>query len=134
MSDFFTIRGYNRMEQGEISHTMEDYLEMIYRHVKNGKYIRVNQLASFLNVRPSSASKMATKLRESGTVKFEPYGVIELTAKGEEIGAELLHRHNVLNSLFCLINNSDNELELVEKIEHSFNARTIKNIELFLEK
>jgi Mn-dependent DtxR family transcriptional regulator len=132
MSDFFTIRGYSRMERGEISHTMEDYLEMIYRHAKDGRYIRVNQLASLLNVRPSSASKMAAKLRESGMVKFEPYGIIELTAEGTEIGAELLHRHEVLNSLFCLINSSDSELELVEKIEHSFNARTIKNIEAFL--
>ncbi|MCL2698595.1 MAG: metal-dependent transcriptional regulator [Oscillospiraceae bacterium] len=131
-SNFFTIRGYNRMEQGEISHTMEDYLEMIYRHAKDGKYIRVNQLASLLNVRPPSASKMAAKLRDSSMIKFEPYGIIELTVKGEEIGACLLHRHEVLNSLFCLINDSDNELELVEKIEHSFDARTIRNIELFL--
>ncbi|MDR2571751.1 MAG: metal-dependent transcriptional regulator [Oscillospiraceae bacterium] len=133
-SDFFTIRGYNRMEQGEISHTMEDYLEMIFRCAKDGKYIRVNHLASLLNVQPPSASKMAAKLRESGMVRFEPYGIIELTVQGEKIGAELLHRHEVLNSLFCLINNSDSELELVEKIEHYFNARTIKNIEQFLKK
>ena len=121
------------MEQGEISHTMEDYLEMIYRHAKDGKYIRVNQLASLLNVQPSSASKMAAKLRDSGMVMFEPYGMIELTNRGEEIGSYLLHRHKVLNSLFCLINQSDNELELVERIEHSFTSEMIRNIELFLE-
>lgn len=132
-SDFFTIRGYNRMERGEISHTMEDYLEMIYRHAKNGKYIRVNQLASMLNVQPPSASKMTAKLRDSGMVKFEPYGIIELTDRGEEIGAYLLHRHEVLDRLFCLINNSENELELIEKIEHSFDNKTIENIELFLQ-
>ena len=131
-SDYFTIRGYNRMEQGEISHTMEDYLEMIYRHAKDGKYIRVNQLASLLNVQPPSASKMAAKLRDTGMVKFEPYGMIELTEKGEEIGSYLLHRHEVLNRLFCLINRSDDELELVEKIEHSFTGQTIRNIELFI--
>ena len=121
------------MEQGEISHTMEDYLEMIYRHAKERKYIRINKLASLLNVQPPSASKMAAKLRDSGMVKFEPYGMIELTSRGEEIGAYLLHRHEVLNRLFCLINGSDSELELVEKIEHSFTVQTIENIERLLQ-
>jgi len=121
------------MEHGDISHTMEDYLEMICRHAKDGKYMRVNQLASLLNVQPPSASKMAAKLRDSGMVQFEPYGIIELTNKGEEIGSYLLHRHEVLNRLFCYINRSDNELELVEKIEHSFSSQTVRNIELFLQ-
>ena len=120
------------MEQGEISHTMEDYLEMIYRHAKDGRYIRVNQLATLLNVQPPSASKMAAKLKDSGMIKFESYGIIELTGRGEEIGAFLLRRHEVLNSLFCMINGSDSELELVEKIEHAFSAQTIRNIELFI--
>ena len=130
-SDFFTIRGYSRMERGEISHAMEDYLEMIYRQAKDGKDTRVNRLASLLNVRPPSASKMAAKLRDHGMVNFEPYGIIELTARGEETGAYLFRRHEVLNCLFCLINSSDNELELVEKIEHSFNERTVKTSNRF---
>jgi Mn-dependent DtxR family transcriptional regulator len=132
-SDFFTIRGYERMGSGEISHAMEDYLEMIYRYAKDGKYIRVNQLASLLNVQPPSASKMAAKLKKSGMVQFEPYGMIELTERGREIGGYLLRRHEVLNSLFCLINRSGSELELVERIEHSFNIQTVSNIEIFLQ-
>lgn len=132
MSNFYTLRGYNRMKRGEISHTMEDYLEMIYRNAKNKKYIRVNQLASLLNVRPPSASKMVVKLKAAGMIKFEAYGVIELTEKGEALGCELLHRHEVLNKLFCIINRSESELELVEKIEHSFTGKMIKNIEEFI--
>lgn len=120
------------MRQGEISHAMEDYLEMIYRQAKGGKYTRVNQLASLLNVRPPSASKMAAKLRESGMVQFENYGMIELTEKGEKIGAYLVHRHEVLSRLLCKINRSENELALVEMIEHFFNKETVENIELFL--
>jgi len=120
------------MERTEISYAMEDYLEMIYRHAREGKYIRVTQLALLLNVQPPSASKMASKLRDSGMVHFEPYGVIELTKRGEEIGAYLLHRHEVLHGLLCRINCSDNELELVEKIEHFFDDNTVKNVEAFL--
>lgn len=131
-SEFYTIRGYDRIENADISYTMEDYLEMIYRHANEGGYVRVNQLAALLNVRPPSASKMASKLRESGMVRFEPYGMIHLTKKGEEAGAYLLHRHEVLHRLFCYINQSDSELELVERIEHFFDKRTVKNIESLL--
>lgn len=131
-SDFYTIRGYNRMEDLPISHTMEDYLEMIYRHAKEGKFIRVNQLASLLNVRPSSASKMAAKLRESGMVQFEPYGIIQLTPAGEEAGEYLIHRHEVLHRFFCKVNGTGNELELVEKIEHYIDRKTMENMERML--
>lgn len=133
-SGFHTIRGYDRIENPDISYTMEDYLEMIYRHANKGEYIRVNQLAMLLNVRPSSASKMASKLRESGMVRFEPYGMIHLTKKGEETGAYLLHRHEVLHRLFCYVNQSDSELELVERIEHFFDERTVENIESLLQR
>lgn len=131
-SDFYTIRGYNRRENLQISHAMEDYLEMIYRHTGQGEYIRVNQLAFLLNVRPPSASKMAAKLKENGMVQFEPYGVIRLTPVGNEAGAYLIRRHNTLHRFFCHINHTENELEIVEKIEHYFDKRTIENIEAML--
>lgn len=131
-NEFFTIRGYSLIEQKDMSYAMEDYLEMIYRHARKGKYMRVNQLASLLNVRPPSASKMTAKLRDSGMIQFEPYGIIQLTKRGEEIGAYLLHRHEVLHRLFCKITCSENELELVEKIEHAFDMQMIEKIELFL--
>ncbi len=133
-SSFYTIRGYNQLDHAVISHTMEDYLEMICRLAGQGKYVRVNQLASLLNVRPPSASKMAAKLRERGMVQFEPYGIIRLTQRGEETGAWLLHRHTVLHRLFCHINQSKDELELVERIEHFIDSRTIENIEKLLNK
>lgn len=131
-SEFFTVRGYNLQEQREISNAMEDYLEMIYRQTREEKLVRVNRLAKLLNVKPSSASKMATKLRDSGMIVSEPYGVIRLTKQGEDVGAYLLHRHNILHRLLCMINDTESELTLVEKIEHHFDQRTIENVECFL--
>lgn len=131
-NDFYTLRGYNLIENAAISSAMEDYLEMICRLAKGGKYVRVNQLASLLNVTPPSSSKMVSKLKESGLVDFEPYGIITLTAQGEKLGEYLLHRHDVLEELLCKINGTGSELELVEKIEHYFDRRTIKNIEKML--
>lgn len=132
--EFFTLRGYHLQEQRVLSDAMEDYLEMIYRQTRQQPTLRVNRLARLLNVRPPSASKMASKLRDCGMVLSEPYGLLRLTPQGEELGAYLLHRHTVLHRLLCTINGTDQELSLAEKIEHHFDRRTIANIEAFLER
>ena len=121
------------MEESKISVAMEDYLEMIYRMTQEDKYVRVNQLAALLNVKPSSSSKMIHRLKENELVDFEPYGIVKLTKQGMELGEYLLHRHDILSHFFCLINQSDEELELVEKIEHFIDKRTVENIEKWLQ-
>ncbi|MDR2933102.1 MAG: metal-dependent transcriptional regulator [Oscillospiraceae bacterium] len=131
-SGFHTLRGYNRMEHSDISFAMEDYLEMICRHTLEGEIIRVNRLASLLHVTPPSASKMVMKLKESGLVSFEPYGIITLTQAGEALGGYLLYRHDILHRFFMMLNRSEDELELVEKIEHYMDRRTIENMEKLL--
>lgn len=131
---FHTLRGYDRLESPEISNAMEDYLEMICRLTKGGEIVRVNQLATLLNVTPPSSSKMVNKLKESGMVEFEPYGIITLTKQGEILGNYLLHRHDVLQRFLCRLNKTESELALVEKIEHFFDRRTIENIEGMLER
>ena len=132
-NDFYTLRGYDRLDKSGISTTMEDYLEMICRIVREKKFVRVNQLAGLLNVTPPSASKMVNKLKEIGMVDFEPYGIIQVTKEGEKLGGYLLHQHEVLDRFFCRINGTSNELELVEKIEHFLDRRTVENLENWLE-
>ena len=75
---------------------MEDYLEMIYRICKEEDYIRMNQLAENLNVRPSSATKTVQKLKSLGMVDYQRYGIIQLTDRGKKIGRYLLKRHNII--------------------------------------
>ena len=48
------------------------------------------------------------------------------------MGSYLIRRHELVNSLLCRINGTENELEEVEKIEHFLSPRTVKNIEGFL--
>ena len=131
-SDFYTLKGYERTNHSHITSSMEDYLEMICRMRAQNETVRINTLAGLLNVRPSSASKMITNLKNAGLVDFQPYGYIQPTDKGNELGQYLLYRHHLLNEFLCLINHTDNELEQVEKIEHFINEKTLKNIELFL--
>ena len=77
----------------------------------------------------SSASKMLDNLRKAGYIDFKKYGSIMVTDKGYEEGRYLLHRHRVLQDFFCTLNHTEDELELVEKIEHFINHRTVENME-----
>lgn len=124
---FYTFKGYQLLDSHALTISMEDYLEMIYR-MSSGT-VRVNELAKNLNVRPSSASKMADNLRALGYIEFQKYGEIALTEKGKKAGEYLLHRHEVLHEFLCLLNHSSKELEQVEKIEHFINKNTLISIE-----
>lgn len=128
-SEFYTLTGYKLKNHYMLTESMEDYLEMIYR---NRGTITVKKLSSLLNVRPSSVSKMATKLKTLGYINFETYGNITLTDNGINIGQYLLWRHSILESLLRYINKKDFSLEQVERIEHFVDEVTLKNIESFL--
>lgn len=59
-SEFHTLKGYQLLKTGAITESMEDYLEMLCRHMRDHDYMRIHLLAQRLNVRPSSASKMVS--------------------------------------------------------------------------
>ena len=126
---FRTLKGYELTDNSKLTSALEDYLEMIYRSINEEGSIGVNKLANKLNVKPSSSSKMVNNLRRLGYVEYERYGIIKLTKSGVKIGKYLLHRHNVLNKFFCLVNNSQNELKQTEKVEHFIDEKTVYNIE-----
>ena len=125
---FYTMKGYERSASDEMTSSMEDYLEMICRLMETHTVVRLGELAEVLHVKPSSASKMIRLLSETGYINAEKYGYILLTEKGRLAGDYLLYRHDVLQRFLCLLNNTDNELEQVEKIEHFLDARTIENL------
>ena len=130
---FYTLKGYALLENNSITSSMEDYLEMIYRIHLRGEAVRIGALAESLNVKPSSATKMVGNLKNQNLVFSEKYGYIKLTNTGYELGKYLVFRHDTLHQFLCYINQSENELPQVEKIEHFINTETIMNIKKFLD-
>lgn len=133
-NDFHTMKGYEISSQNELTPAMEDYLEMICRISDNKSFVRIGELSNNLHVKPSSATKIVQQLKTLGYIIFEKYGHVTLTEKGMETGTYLLYRHKVLNDFLCILNNSADELEQVEKIEHFLNRNTIDNIRALTEK
>ncbi len=133
-NEFRTLKGYQLIQSSALTSANEDYLEMICRLYKNNTVVRVNILAIKLNVNQSSVTKMLHHLKALELVEYHKYGYVVPTEKGIEIGEYFIERHNILNQLLCLINNSENELEQVEKIEHFLDKRTVYNIKDFIVK
>ncbi len=131
---FYTMKGYNLMDHGLVTSSMEDYLEMICRMSADSAVVRISALARALHVKPPSASKMAGNLRAQDLIEFPKYGYITLTETGRKLGEYLIRRHELVNRLLCRINGTDSELEEVEKIEHFLSPRTVLNLEKFLGK
>ena len=125
--EFYTLKGYQINEAGELTTAMEDYLEMIARLQQRGS-VRSGELSKMLHVKPSSVTKMVQQLDQAGYLQSEKYGAICLTEKGKELSGYLLYRHDVLHRFLCALNHTENELEQVEKIEHFLNHVTIENL------
>ncbi|XID90435.1 transcriptional regulator MntR [Paenibacillaceae bacterium WGS1546] len=106
---------------------MEDHLEQIYLLSLSKGYTRVSDVADALSVHPSSASKMAQKLGESGYIEYEKYGRICLTGKGSEIGKQLLDRHRLLERFLRQLGVPEQRIEReVEQLEHHFSWSTLE--------
>lgn len=133
-AEFRTFRGYQLINQqeGQLTPAMEDYLEMIFRLCSKEGYTRVGKLSDLLHVKPSSASKMMTKLAEMGYLKYDRYEIILLTEDGCKAGEYLLDRHNTVEQFLLLAGSSDS-LEETELIEHSLSKKTVACLKTMLD-
>ena len=132
-SEFYTFRGYQmlKQEKSQLTASMEDYLEMIYRKCLVDGYVRMNQLAEQLNVQVSSATKTVQKLAKLGLVDYKKYGIVQLNEKGEKIGEFLLERHEIIEQFLKNLGivKPDILLKDTETIEHNISVYTLKSLE-----
>ena len=78
------------------SPNMEDYLEAIRALIDAHGVARVPQVSEALHVSKPSVTAAMTKLAAEGLVRHEKYGDVELTARGNEIAADVRRRHEAL--------------------------------------
>lgn len=127
--EFHTVRGYQILNAEEkiLTSSMEDYLEMIYRVCREEGYIRINQLAEKLHVRPSSTTKVVQRLAACGMIDYQRYGIIRLTERGRDVGGFLLKRHEIIEAFFCKLDIRDT-LKDTEMIEHDISLNALQSI------
>lgn len=110
--------------------SMEDYLEKIYELIKGKGYARVSDIATELNLQPSSVTKMVQKLDEAGFLHYEKYRIITLTPEGEKLGKSMKQRHRMLEELLRLLGVPEGTIQTdVEGIEHHVSPATVRSFQ-----
>jgi len=114
--------------------SLEDYLEEIHVLILQKGKARVRDVAGDLHVKMPSVVKAITELKKLELVKQEPYGDIELTAKGCRLAANVLGRHNLIKAFLLKLNVPE---ETADKdaclMEHILSATTLDRIRDFVE-
>lgn len=119
--------------------TMEDYLECISILMEDKGYARVSDIASFLNVHPSTVTRMVKRLDKHGYIQYKRYRGLTLTDAGKQLGKAIRQKHRMLETLLRLLGVQQEDViyQDVEGIEHHLSTSTLKalfNLVDFLEK
>ena len=127
--NFYTFSGFTKNVNNFLTPSEEDYVEMIYRiYLQTNSPVRVNHLATKLNVKPPSVTKMIKKLSLKNIISCEKYKHISLLNKGMEIGEFLINRHNTIEKFLKILNTNVNLIYETEKIEHTLSNETLDKI------
>ena len=114
--------------------SLEDYIEVVYVLIQEKRRARVRDIATTLKVKMPSVVKGISELKKLGLVAQEPYGDVELTAKGRRIATMILNRHNKIREFLMLIGVSR---RIADKdaclMEHFLSAETLDRIREFLD-
>jgi len=112
--------------------SMEDYLEMIFRSCQREGYCRIGQLAEQLHVQLPSVSRVVQKLKAMGYIRYQKYGIVQLTEQGSEAGEFLWDRHQLVEAFLKAIGIEENLLFETEMIEHYISTNTLKFMEMLI--
>jgi DtxR family Mn-dependent transcriptional regulator len=112
------------------SSSVEDYVRVIYGLVERGEPVTNASLAGRLEVSPSSASGMVTKLSQLGLVTHVPYRGIELTADGRLLARSVLRRHRLIETyLVSELGYTWDEVHAeADALEHAVSDRLVERI------
>ena len=115
--------------------SLEDYIEAIFVLIRQKGAARVRDVAAELHVKMPSVVKAMAELKKLELVTQEPYGDIELTAKGRRVANSVLARHTILKAFLVKLGVTekvaDNDACLME---HILSAQTMDRIRNFLGK
>lgn len=83
-----------------LTHTIEDYLKVVYEITTTQSRASTNQIAMILNITPASVTGMIKKLSKTNPplLDYQSHRGVVLTPEGEQIALEVLRHHRLLES------------------------------------
>jgi len=115
---------------GDLSSSLEDYLEAILVLGQEKKEVRVRDIARHLDVQMSSVNGALKRLIDQNLVQHERYDFVELTPMGRQLARKILDRHQLLTHLLHDVLHVDQETAEKDacSIEHYLSQKTIDRI------
>jgi DtxR family Mn-dependent transcriptional regulator len=80
----------------QLSATLEDYLETIFRLEQERGFARVRDISAGLDVAKSAVTTALHSLSEKGLVDYEPYEPVRLSPEGRRRAGRIVLRHRVI--------------------------------------
>jgi DtxR family Mn-dependent transcriptional regulator len=121
--------------RGQLSESLEDYLETIYTLVRDRKVARVKEIAKARAVRMASVTTAMHRLSEMGLIKYNQREYIELTREGEETARRTMARHDLLVRFFTEVLHVSAENADLDAcaVEHHLSDEAVDHIVRFFE-
>lgn len=111
-----------------ISSSLEDYLEAIYEIYTQKNGVKAIDISKKLGVGRSSVTEALKTLAQKNLVNYSRYGVLSLTAAGEEAAKNVIERHKTLYNFFKnTLNLDENEAqENACRVEHVLSEKAFQ--------
>ncbi|HCA46148.1 MAG TPA: DtxR family transcriptional regulator, partial [Armatimonadetes bacterium] len=122
-------------EAVELTESLEDYLEAIYRLLRDSGTVRVKEIAEMVGVKMPSVSSALAALKERGLVEHERYGQVTLTPAGRETAEFLCRRHYALIAFLRDILGIEPDQAETEagQIEHALSPESLRRLLMLLD-
>lgn len=118
------------MRIGQLSQSLEDYLETIFRLQQSQKVVRVRDIARQQEVKTSSVVSALRRLAAEGLVDYQAREYVDLTPRGRDLGFRLYQRHTFLKRFLTDLLQVDPQTaeEDACSLEHSISVDTVERI------
>ncbi len=119
------------------SETVENYLKSIHAlaaAAPGDAPVSLGDLAHAVGVTPGTATTMVKKLAAAKLAKYQRYGGVSLTPKGQRAARAVLRRHRLIETFLVRTLGMDwSEVhEEAEKLEHALSDRLLAKLDAFL--
>jgi DtxR family manganese transport transcriptional regulator len=125
---------FRRTRRDHATETAEDYVEAIAEIITRRGECRGTNLAQLFDVSHVTVSKTVARLKAEGLVRAEPYGPLELTARGQRLAQASRQRHDLVLRFLRAIGVSDETARVdAEGIEHHVSRETLDRFRGFID-
>lgn len=123
------------VEIGQLSESLEDYLEIIFELQQKQGAARVRDIAKAKKVQMPSVTSALKRLEKEGLITYEVREFARLTTRGENLAKSLLKRHRFLTSFLIDVLKVDPKTAAKDacSIEHALSQKTMNRLYDFSE-